>query len=297
MRRAFTLIELLLVMAIMGLLGTFAVTGFRQMYRGMEERGVVQNVDQFLRTAFQRAQIDRHPVVVYFWNETYRADEENQTLIVVGRAVAVRYVGRVSAIVDKSAGRVLVDEFNDLKNMRYKPPDADEMSEEELLEVFENPPPAAKGDGTFLYRMDGDGISRSLVAPYTIRCSLMEPIVNSGDPDEYEGIEAYGYLVTQSAENNASWKVGDAYGQEFSFLTLPQNMIFGSGRMYSEDAAKPVRQVQTIKYMPYKIAGNGSTGRLTEGGVITVSSLRPNAEGVLEPVSIGQAPADEGSVR
>lgn len=88
MNRAFTLIELMVVMAIMGLLGTVSVGGYRAMQRGMEERGVMQSVNSFIRTAYQRAQIDRQPVVVFFWNETERLASEEHTEVVVGRAVA-----------------------------------------------------------------------------------------------------------------------------------------------------------------------------------------------------------------
>ena len=40
-RRAFTLVELLMVVMIMGILGAVTVGGYRAMQRGMEERGVM----------------------------------------------------------------------------------------------------------------------------------------------------------------------------------------------------------------------------------------------------------------
>jgi prepilin-type N-terminal cleavage/methylation domain-containing protein len=43
-RKAFTLIELLMVVLIMGILGSITVGGYRAMQRGMEERGVMENV-------------------------------------------------------------------------------------------------------------------------------------------------------------------------------------------------------------------------------------------------------------
>ena len=67
-RRAFTLLELLVVMAIMGMMAVMSVGGYRAMRRGMQERAVMTNVNQFIRAAYQRAQIDRLPVSVYFWN-------------------------------------------------------------------------------------------------------------------------------------------------------------------------------------------------------------------------------------
>ena len=52
MKRAFTLIELLLVVGIMGLLGTVSVGGYQQMRRGMEEKGVIQDVNTLIRAAY-----------------------------------------------------------------------------------------------------------------------------------------------------------------------------------------------------------------------------------------------------
>ena len=76
MKRAFTLIELLLVVGIMGLLGTVSVGGYQQMRRGMEEKGVIQDVNTLIRAAYQRAQIDRQPTAVVFWNETLRGEND-----------------------------------------------------------------------------------------------------------------------------------------------------------------------------------------------------------------------------
>ena len=81
MKRAFTLLELLVVIGIMGFMGTISVGGYRAMRRGMEERGVMQNVNQFIRSAYQRAQIERQPVAVYFWNETLRGSGDRSDKI------------------------------------------------------------------------------------------------------------------------------------------------------------------------------------------------------------------------
>ena len=110
MKRAFTLLELLVVITIMAIMGSLAVSGYRQMRRGMEERSVVQNVNQFMRSAYQRAQIDRQAVGIYFWNETLQEASANKSLVVVGKAIAVRRSGRITNV----QGGYLYDEFGDL---------------------------------------------------------------------------------------------------------------------------------------------------------------------------------------
>ena len=144
MRTGFTLIELLVVMAIMGLLGTISVGGYRAMQRGMEDRGAMQNVNQFIRSAYRRAQIDRQPVVIYFWNELLREETENAPRVVVGRAVAVRRSGRIS----EADGQYLCDEFGDLRFMRLTKDEGDELEDDVAASGS-----TQKGNGMYLYRM------------------------------------------------------------------------------------------------------------------------------------------------
>ena len=87
-------------MGIMGMMAVMSVGGYRAMRRGMQEKAVMTNVNQFIRAAYQRAQIDRQPVAVYFWNETLRvsSDDAGNVDVVVGKAVAVRRSGRISGV-------------------------------------------------------------------------------------------------------------------------------------------------------------------------------------------------------
>ena len=101
MKRGFTLMELLIVIAIMALMGSLTVAGYKQMKRGMEERSVMDNVNQFVRAAYQRAQIDRQNVVVYFWNETIKNETADSFAVVVGKAIAVRIHTRSRRILRK----------------------------------------------------------------------------------------------------------------------------------------------------------------------------------------------------
>lgn len=267
-RKAFTLMELLVVVAIMGLLGTVSVGGYRAMQRGMEERGVMQNVNAFMNAAYQRAQIDRVPVAIYFWNETLRAENEaeNTTQITVGRAVAVRRAGRIT----KVDGNRLVDEFGDLRYRR--------QALDEDMEEFDDD--NSSDDGIYLYKIGGagDGVtdSRCTVRQGTVPCDITEtsPFSNESLP-----IDAYAYEILPSG-GGVSWRVGDGYGFEFAELQLPKNFIFGANepKTTTDD---PVQPLTPSFFTP---TGTGNV-QLT----MTVSCLRPGASGDIEVKKVGES--------
>ena len=267
-RKAFTLMELLVVVAIMGLLGTVSVGGYRAMQRGMEERGVMQNVNAFMNAAYQRAQIDRVPVAIYFWNETLRAENEaeNTTQITVGRAVAVRRAGRIT----KVDGNRLVDEFGDLRYRR--------QALDEDMEEFDDD--NSSDDGIYLYKIGGagDGVtdSRCTVRQGTVPFDITEA---SSFSDASLPIDAYAYEIVPSG-GGVTWHVGDGYGFEFAELQLPKNFIFGSNdpKTSTDD---PVQSLTPSFFTP---TGTGNV-QLT----MTVSCLRPGASGDIEVKKVGES--------
>ena len=270
-RRGFTLIELLTVIAIMGLLGVMSIGGYRNIQRGMEERGVMQNVNQFIRSAYQRAQIDRTPVNVYFWNETLQdeSDTSSDSLIVVGRAVAVRRSGRISNIADNGD---LVDEFADLRFNRLV---YDEDTDDE-----ENGTSDDRDLGVYLYPMNGtrDGVSmkRSLVAETTTHKPQSIYLLSSGIIEE---VDAYAYHVIETGGVN--WQRGDAYGFEFAEIQLPHNYIFGTSFSTTKRQPVPESSYQKLSFIVGRNTGNGSKNGTSGSSTIQVSSLRPSSSGEL----------------
>ena len=277
MRSGFTLIELLVVVGIMGLLGTASVGGYRAMQRGMEERGVLQNADTFVKTAYERAQVERQPTAVYFWNEMLREASDDEPAIIVGRAVAVRRQGRIT----RFSGDVLYDEFADLN--RTYPRSAS------VAEGGEGTGDA--GDNTmYLYLLDYSGgsqlkLERSIVSQRVVRDDGYQETYLNGVPEDNVGsgkIYPWGFEIKD--QGSAQWKVGSAYGIEFAELTLPNNYFFGGDVPTSID--NPVKDAGVI------ICGVGrSTGTGTENADVTgsvgVYALRPGDDGSDQKFQIG----------
>lgn len=274
MRKGFTLIELLTVMMIMGLMGTAAIGGYRAMQRGMEERGVMQNANAAIRAVYQRAQIDRQPTAIFFWNETLQSDTADQNAVVVGKAVAVRRHGRISNVV----GAKLVDEFGDL-NLAYPTAEGENSS-------------GNRNETMFLYPMDqlssmsgSSELRRSKVS--TVVTEYVDtPLYYSDMANKLDGGEISTYAFELVEPGGVVWKAGMAYGCEFLSIQLPHGYIFGSS--YSSSTSDPVKGVSTMVFKPGRNSGNGLNSDGTVGGndTIEVSALRPVA-GSLQAKRIG----------
>ncbi len=299
MKKAFTLIELLVVIGIMGFLGTVSVGGYRAMQRGMAERGVLDNVNALVRATYQRAQIDRQPTAIYFWNETLRAADDDRTEIVVGKAVAIRRQGRIT----RADGQYLYDEFADL-NLSYQTDDATSGGASSGGDSRKNT--------RYLYPIDRlsdiedtTQLKRSIIDEKVVGKELT-PLYLSGEngvltatdvngtrlsdvpSGETQGaLKTYAFKVEDAG--GVTWQAGMAYGFEFARLELPHGYIFGSS--YATDVTDPIRPAGTMTFNVGLNQGNGISGSSGLGArkAITVYSLRPDSSGNLAARSVGQS--------
>ena len=225
MRRAFTLVELLVVIALMGMMSTLAIGSYSAITRGMSERAALDVAKALVDAAVQRSNLDRTKIHVYLFDEVLKTDSDTARGVGAGVAIAVRPVGRISMIPSEG---FYCDEFTDLSQI-YGALASEEVSEEEAAEDAADDEVSAMR----LYNMSNSGSSgyttvQEGVVPYEINDYDLEDTTDAdGNPPEMRQWRVYGFKRTKKG-NNANFKVGDQYGQEFAVMRLPVGYFFGS---------------------------------------------------------------------
>ena len=258
-KRAFTLVELLVVVGIMASMATMSIGSYFAVVRGMADRGALAAATSVISLAQERSRIDLSPTVVYFYNEVVqRKDEKKGTeLIVAGTAIAVRRAGRIT----QKTGSNISDEFADL-DRTYGVKDKNASS---------------RGDSFRLYRFNFKKMEYSSVCSEVVEnpagneMYLVEKPVDrsfeyeNGEEEDPTEIMSYAFQVI---DGNASWKPGDAYGYEFARIRLPDNYIFG-GASDVPSESNPIKEISTV----IKCYPNSNASSLDS---VKVSALRPS---------------------
>ena len=220
----FTLLELLMVVAVMGLLGTVATAGYYAAVSGMEVRGAKESVASVIQAAQQRAATDHTPTGVYFYNQLLREGSVSHNAVAVGVAVAVRAGGRVSCVVDRG-GKYLIDEFSDIN--RGRKVFRRGMSSQDRSDLNN------RSSSMRLYRID---VGQKTIEASDVYDYVVERIGNIDTCDEtmssmggYTNVLSYAFQVANgtSGAADSKWRAGDLYGYEIAVIQLPHNMIFG----------------------------------------------------------------------
>lgn len=262
-KRAFTLVELLVVVGIMASLATVSIGSYFSVVRGMSDRGAIAAATSVISLALERARIDMQPTVVYFYNELVQNEDSTKgtDLVMAGVAVAVRRAGRISRV----NGDLIHDEFADL---------------ERTYDLADNPN-SLQSDTFRLYRFNFSKMLYSSVYSEVVEDEidnekyLIEHPVDRGfikpggdeskknDTEDASKMLSYAFKVKSGF---SSWRAGDAYGYEFVRIRLPDNYIFEDNK---PDANNPVKLVgKTIKCFPDSDAETLDS--------VSISSRRPN---------------------
>lgn len=276
-RKAFTLVELLVVMGLLGALATISTSGYYAVVRGMEERGAISAATGVIRAAQQRARIDRVPTAIYFYNELIAPETADDFAKVQGVAIAVRMGGRISYI----DGENLCDEFADLS----------EIYGYANYDKFDDASAAKKTAGMRLYKMSNIGGNRldySIIGSSVIRHSVREQdFIGFSENDKDRKVFMHAFVLKDPG--SANWKVGDAYAFEFATVRLPVGYIFEN--KYPTTASKPVEDIKTYVFDPTKSATSQDLDTDIE-----IQSVRPGSGGVLQPRKVGTTSKDPTAI-
>jgi prepilin-type N-terminal cleavage/methylation domain-containing protein len=272
MRKGFTLLELLAVVAIMGMLGVAAAASYGALTNGMKDRGTCAAATALLRGAKERARIDRMPTVVYCYNVCIRESKhQDDSSIVVGRMTAIRRVGRISYIRD----RFLFDEFADLEKSYARTNDENELGQ-------------TRGHRLFKYndeRSVGKKMEYSIVADDVYSDDEMQMVTTfSGGVNNRTNIllSAFYDLGTSDRSPSGGWKIGDGYAAEFAELDLPEGYVFGSSALPRKEGQ--ISEFEAICFDPDEDANKK----------VEIYVTRPNAQGHPQAVrKAGEATTDD----
>jgi prepilin-type N-terminal cleavage/methylation domain-containing protein len=214
----FSLMELLAVMAIMGILSTLAVTGYFSAVRSMARRRAVSNLMAALMQARQRACIDGTRTVLVCYN--VKSDASSSDLKTIAPTYVVcKALGRVTCTDPRLAGTaggtpVFGDEFTPLDTI-FNMGDST-FGSRRLYNL--SPRPAAKWTDVSAF-----------VAPgaYSGKQQMKSPI----SEDDF-GSPALLWCFIKApgpgAVDNGDWKIGDMYGVDVSPpASFPKNVFFG----------------------------------------------------------------------
>lgn len=251
LRRAFTLLELLTVVAIMGVLGTISIGGYFAITAGMAERGAIEAIRGILKVANQRAMIDDCPVYICLYNEVLSPDEDDKASKVSGLAIVVKGAGRVTAVENNDTW---YDEFADMdqyfnalrKNGEPLKTEDDFEKAATQFRLFK----INDMSGDFVTVHNGKRLNNGQGWDEPDYEDIISP--ESATPGQERPrptpIMAYGY---KRVSGSAKFVVGEEYGKEFASIRLPPGFTFASGKSsYSVSDAGKLISVKVERIPP-----------------------------------------------
>lgn len=264
MKKAFTLIELLMVVAIMAFLGVASAGGYAALTRGIKERGAVAAASSFLRAAKERALIDRVPTAVFCYNrllkESSGSDDSHQ--VVVGEMIAVRQQGRISCL----QGDFLYDEFADL-DLTY--------------DLAEDESELRDASGMRLYKFSGGNMNDMRYSVVASTVWREEGLLADLFSRPKTNLVMCAFYNQGKSDREATWSVGSAYAFEFGELQLPHGFVF-SGQIPSR-----VGEISALKVLYFDPENESDK-------TIDLISTRPDSGGrAVKFRDIGKATSDE----
>ena len=257
MKRAFTLIELLMVVAIMGIVGSAAIGGYYAMSRGMEDRGALTVAEGLFAAAAQRAEIDSCRTYVYCYDQILVAESEDEPMVARGTAVAIRPAGRFTKVL---SNKYLIDEFGELEQQYESTVDEDD-EDSDLTKSTE-----VKGLPRRIWKINSSSVQPAYVKDGVVYKPEGNVTLLNAPSDGSLEIPLYAWELDSGASFTA---MKDEYGMEIAVVELPNGYIFGS--------SKPNGQVgKMVNATSYTL--NGENGNQVSEPAVSVYAIRPNGK-------------------
>lgn len=274
MRKAFTLIELLAVIGIMGMLGVAAAASYGALVNGMKDRSSCAAASAVLREAGERARVDRLPTVVYCYNVCLKEPTKDEPGVVAGMMTAIRRAGRITQVKD----RFLFDEFADLDQCYNSTDDEGELKKMSGHRLFKYNDESSV-QSRMQYSMVADAVYKADNGSVGVAGEVT--IFSGGINNRTNNFTSAFYNLKTSDREPSAWKAGDGYGMEFAELRLPDGYVFGR--------QLPKKAGAITEFKAVRCAPDASSGE-----TVDIYVTRPNASGSPEAVrKAGQAYADE----
>ena len=265
MKKGFTLVELLAVIGLMGLMGAMAIGGYSAVVRGMSDRAALDAAKGILDSARQRANLDRKTTYVYLFDEVMKVDSEMSAGLVTGVAIAVRPVGRISAVLQG----IYCDEFADLNrtyaSLETESGDSDSESE-------------AKASTMRLYSISQKDFAIVKEGVFRVGPQMNDTLetADEGSSSSTSGVEGeefakekfYYYGFKPADGGNATFAAGEEYGQEFAVARLPPGYTFAQSVSMSSASNLGQHRVGVIEIKPTE----------TSSPAVTVYRRRPDGQ-------------------
>lgn len=262
--------ELLAVMAIMGILSTMAVTGYFSAVRGMTRRRAVSNLVAALNQARQRACIDGTRTALVCYNVKSDAASSDMTTV-SPTYVICKALGRVTSI----SGNKIGDEFTPL---------------DKIFGVTPPPSATASSFNSFgsrrLYNLSRTGWT-------DVGMTVEASAYSGGNSDLISGLTGlpfnpspqllWCFTKASAGVDRADWKIGDLYGIDVAQPGIfPKNIYFGDlgaddqsqiNVMFSPDGRARTTSISIIAQDGKKIATVivEATGNVTGGKEINLN--------------------------
>jgi len=228
MKKAFSLLELLVVIGIMGVMASLAIASYSSVTRGMNDRAALDVAKSVLDAAWERAKLDGTKTYVYLFDEVVKPDSDMSAGVVAGVAIAVRPVGRITLA---PGDDVYYDEFGDLEQTFGILENEDEQKSEGEKEK--------EAASIRLYNIRTRSVSTVREGVFAKTLPLKD--LEDASSDEHE-VTVFGFKKV----SGDGFRAGDAYGQEFAVTRLPPGYTFSSSVNMSGASSLGQHQVGNV---------------------------------------------------